>query len=95
MESSIAAQCFVEEETSLMLDMVGNRLLAGSVIMCMLTPFVITEDGDIDCVGGGRMEMVYQADDEYFEFLNQQVKELHMERSQGIHHKCVQGPDRQ
>ena len=30
------------------------------------------------------MEMVYWADDEYFEFLDQQVKELHMERSQGF-----------
>ena len=28
--------------------------------------------------------MVYQADNQYFEFLNQQVKELHMERSQGF-----------
>ena len=30
------------------------------------------------------MEMVYWADDKYFKFLNQQVKVLHMERSQGF-----------
>ena len=30
------------------------------------------------------MEMVYQADDKYFEFLDLQVKELHMERCQGL-----------
>ena len=72
------------QETGLVLDMAGNRLPAGSVIMCKLTPFVIMEDGDIDYVGGGKMEMFYQADDEYFEFLNQQVKELHIERSQGF-----------
>ena len=30
------------------------------------------------------MEMVYQADYKYFEFLDQHVKELHMERSQGF-----------
>ena len=30
------------------------------------------------------MEMVYQDDDSYSEFLNQQVKELHMEKSQGF-----------
>ena len=42
------------------------------------------EDGDIDYIGGGKMEIVYQADDQYFEFLNQQVKELHVERSQGF-----------
>ena len=28
--------------------------------------------------------MVYQTDEQYFEFLNQQVKQLHMERSQGF-----------
>ena len=84
MESTIAAQCFVEQGTGLVLDMVGNKLPAGLVIMCKLTPFVIMEDGDIDYVGGGKMEMVYQADDEYFGFLDQQVKEIHIERSQGI-----------
>ena len=59
MESIIAAQCFIEQETGLVLDMAGNNLLAGSVIMCKLTPFVIMKDGDIDYMGGGKMEMVY------------------------------------
>ena len=81
MDSSITAQCFVERESSLKLDMVGNRLPAGSVTMCKLTLFVIMKDGDIDYMVGGKMEVVYQADDEYFKFLDQQVKELHMERS--------------
>ena len=84
MESTIAAQCLVEQETGLVLDMVGNRSPAGSVIICKLTQFVTTKDGDINYMGGGKMEMVYQADDEYFEFFDQQVKELHMERSQGF-----------
>ena len=82
MDSSITTQCFLERETGLILDMVGNRLPAGSVIMCKLTPFVITKNGDIDYVGGSKMEMVYWTDDEYTEFLDQQVKEHHMERSQ-------------
>ena len=64
--------------------MVSIKLLAGSVIMCKLTPFVIMKDGDIDYMGGGKMEIVYWADDEYFELLNQQAKKLHMERSQGF-----------
>ena len=51
MEGTIAAQCFVEQETGLVLYMVDNKLSAGSVIMCNLTPFVITEDGSIDNVG--------------------------------------------
>ena len=38
------------------------------------------EDGDIDYMGGGKMEKVYHPNDQYFEFLDQQVKELHMER---------------
>ena len=59
-----------------------NKLPAGSVIMCKLTAFIITEDGHINFVGGGKMEMTYQADDWYLEFFDQQVKELHMERSQ-------------
>ena len=66
MDSSITAQCFEERESSLILDMVGNRLPVGSVIMCKLALFVITNDGDIDYVGGSKMEMVYWADDKYF-----------------------------
>ena len=89
MESTIAAQSFVEQETGLVLDMVGNKLTAGLVIMCKLAPYVIMEDGDINYVGGGKMEMVYQADDKYFEFLNQKVKELHLKKESRIHHKCV------
>ena len=84
MECRNAAQCFVEQETGLVLDMAGNRLPAGSVIMYKLTAFVIMENGDIDYVVGGKMEMVYQADDWYFKFLDHKVKELHMERSQGF-----------
>ena len=83
-ESTIAAQCIVEQDIGLVLDMPGNRSPAGSVIMCKLTTFVITKDGDTDYGGGGKMEMVYQANDQYFKFLNQQVKELYMERSQGF-----------
>ena len=49
---------FVESETGLILDMVGNRLLEGSVIMCKVTPFIITKDGDIDYMGSSKMEMV-------------------------------------
>ena len=77
MESTVAAQCILEQDTGLVLD---SKLPAGSVIMYKITAFVIMEDGDIDYIGGGKMEMVYQANDWYFKFLNQQVKELYMER---------------
>ena len=62
MGSTIAAQCAVEQDTGLVLDMAGNK----SIIMCKLTAFVITEDGDIEHIAGGKIEMVYQADDHYF-----------------------------
>ena len=88
MECTIAAQCFVEQETGLKLDMAGNTLPAGSIMMYRLTPFVIMGDGDIDYVVGGKMEMVYWADDEYFEFLDQQVKELHMVGSKDSSEVC-------
>ena len=47
MDSIIAAQCMVEQDTGLVLDIAVNRLPAGSVIMCKLTAFVIMEDGDM------------------------------------------------
>ena len=73
-----------EQDTGLVLDMAGDKLPAGSIIMFKLTAFVFTEDVDIDYVGGGKMKMVYEANDWYFKLLHQQVKELHMERSQGF-----------
>ena len=79
MDSSITAKCFIEREPGLIPDMAGNRLPVGSLIMYKLTPFVITKMVTLTA-----WEMDYQADDEYFEFLDQHVKELHMERSQGF-----------
>ena len=70
MEGIIAAQFIALQDTGLVLDMAGNKLPAGSVIMCKVTGFVIMEDSDLDYVGGGKMEMVYQADNQYFKFLN-------------------------
>ena len=32
-----------------------------------------------------RWKNIYQGDDQYFEFLKNQVREMHMERSQGIY----------
>ena len=54
MDSSITTQCFVERESRLVLDMVGNGLPAGSEIMFKLTPFAITKDDDINYMGGGK-----------------------------------------
>ena len=46
-----------------------------------MTPFIITEDGDIDNCAGGRVHAIYQADDQYFNFFKEQVKELQVVKS--------------
>ena len=93
MESTIASLCFVEQETSLVLDMAGNKLPAGSLIMCKLTPFVI-------------MGMVTLTTWEVVRWrwstgLMMSILSSWINRSRtpygkelGIHHKRVQGPDR-
>ena len=49
-----------------------------------MTPFVITAEGDIDNFAGGKMEVIFLADDHYFAFLNEQAKELHAKKNQNI-----------
>ena len=53
-------------------------------MFCKITPFIITEEGDIENFTVSKMEAIYQADDHYFEFFEGQVKELPVERSQSI-----------
>ena len=74
--------------------MAGNKLPAGSVIMCKLIAFVIMEDGDIDYIGGGKMDMVYQNDDGYLEFLDQPVKGAVHRKKSRVYYKHFQGPTR-
>ena len=84
MDLKVTGKCFVKQESGLVIDVVGNNLLAKSVIFCKMTPFVITEEGNIDILIGGKMEVVYQADGQLFGFYKGQVKELQAERSQSI-----------
>ena len=76
--------CFIKQESGLIIDEAGNKLPMKSVIFCKMTPFVITEEEDIDNFTGGKMEAIYQVDDQFFEFFEGQVKELQVERSQSI-----------
>ena len=66
------------------MDEAGNKLPAKSILFCKMMPFIITKDGDIDKFKGGKMDSIYQADDQYFNFFEEQVKELQAEKSQGI-----------
>ena len=52
----VAAKCVIKQETSLVVDEAGNKLPGKAVMMHKLTPFVITEKGNIDYFTGGKME---------------------------------------
>ena len=49
-----------------------------------MTPFIITKDGDIDNFVGRKVDAIYQADEEYFNFFKEQTRELQAEKSQSI-----------
>ena len=84
MASQVAAKCSVEQKTGFLVDEAGNKLQAKSMVMCQMTPFVITEEGNVDHFAGGKMENIYHVDKWYFDFLEDQVKELKAEKSQSI-----------
>ena len=82
MASQISAKCFVEQETGFLVQEAGNKLQAKSVVMCQMTPFVITEEGNTSHFTGGKMENIYHVDERYFDFVEDQVKELKAEKNQ-------------
>ena len=84
MNFKVVEKCFIKQESCLAIEEAGNKLPAKSVMFFKMTPFVITEVRDIDSFTGGKMETKYQVDDQFFEFFEEQVKELHVERSQSI-----------
>ena len=54
------------------------------MVMYRKTPFVIAKEGDVNHFTGGKMENVYHADERYFDFLEDQVKELKAEKNRSI-----------
>ena len=52
--------------------------------MCQSIPYVVTEEGNIKHFTGDKMENIYDADDRYSNFLQEQVKELEAEKSQSF-----------
>ena len=70
--------------SGLVMDEVGNKLQAKSVLFCKMTPSIITEDRDIDKFKGGKMDAIYKVDDQYFNFFKEQVREVQANKSQGI-----------
>ena len=84
MDLKVVGKCFIKQESGLVIDEAGNKLLAKSVMFCKMTPFVIIEEGNINNFTCGKIETVYQIDDQFFEFYEGRVKELHVEISQSI-----------
>ena len=76
MDFKVAAKCTTEQDTGLVVDETSNKLPVKSMVLCKMTPFIITEDGDINYFVGGKMETVFQVDGKCFEFLEEQVRGL-------------------
>ena len=71
MASQVAAKCFMEQGTGFLVDEAANKLQAKSIVMCQMTPFVITKEDDIDHFAGGKMENIHHVDERYFNFLEE------------------------
>ena len=84
MDFKVAGKCFIQHGSGLVVEASGNRLPAKSVLFCRMTPFIITEDGDIGNFAGGKVDPIYWAGDQYFDFYEEQTKELQVEKSQSI-----------
>ena len=84
MASQVSAKCFVEQETGFLVDEAGNKLQEKSMVMCLLTPFVMTEETDMDHFAGDKLDNIFHADERYFNFLEDQAKELKAEKNQSI-----------
>ena len=74
MDFKVTGKCFIKQESSLVIDEASKKLPAKSVMFWM-TPFVITEQGDIDNFTGGKRETIYQADNQFLSSSEGQVKE--------------------
>ena len=66
MDLKVISKCFVEQGLGMVIDKVGNKLPAKSILFCKMTSFIITEDGNITKFDSGKMDAIYQADDQYF-----------------------------
>ena len=68
MDFKVAGKCFIEQGSGLVVDASGNKLPTKSVLFCRVTPFIITMDVDIENFAGGKVDAIYQADEEYFNY---------------------------
>ena len=67
--------CIPQPETNFYVNTDGAALPAGAVIFCKKKPFIVTEELCINEFLGGEIDVVYQAKDEEFSYLETQVQE--------------------
>ena len=77
-------QCFCDETEDVFKDSNRRILTVGDVIMCKGCPFIVLEDGSIDCYTMGKMDQIYYTSDEELGALEETADKLHAERSTGL-----------
>ena len=66
MDLKVTGKCFAEQGSGMVFDEAWKKAPVKSILFCKMTPFIITEDGNIDSFESGKMDAIYQADDQYF-----------------------------
>ena len=64
MDLKVAGKCTIKQDIGMVVDEASNKLPSKSMILCKMTPFIITEEDDIVYFTGGKMETVYQTDNQ-------------------------------
>ena len=93
----MSGTCICQSETDFYVDEDGSTLPADMEILCRKKPFIITKEIYMDEFLGGEMDMVYQANDDEFSYLEAQVKENKAEALEGLFrniYKTVMGTHR-
>ena len=89
--------CICQPETDFYIDTDGAALPADATLLHKKKPFIITKELHMDEFLGGEMDVVYQANDDEFSYLEAQVKENKAETLGGLFsniYKTVMGTHR-
>ena len=77
-------QCFYDEADDVFKGGNGRILTAGDMILYKGCPFIVLEDGSIDCYTTDRLNQVYYTTDEELGTLEERADDLQAERSRGL-----------
>ena len=77
-------QYFCDEADDVSKDGNGRILTAGDVILYRGCPYIVLEDGSIDCYTRGKMNQVYYTTHKEMDALGERADELQVERSTGL-----------